>query len=104
MSVRAEGPQTPKWLHVTVLTGDNAQLVFPSVRLGRPVDILAVIYICHIGTNGSRATSRLKITTISVAHSIATPPPLRPPSTAAFAACWYIVVCSAHIRGSRESL
>ena len=67
----------------------------PSVCLGRPVDILPVIYICHIGTNGSRATSRLKITTISVAHSIA------PPSLGC-RVCRMLVHCSVQCTYSRE--
>ena len=47
-----------------------------SPTLGRPVSVPAVPDICHIGRNGSRATPRLKITTISLSHSIAALPVL----------------------------
>ena len=52
---------------------------FPNayVSLGRPVSVPAVPDICHIGRNGSRATPRLKITTISLSHSIAVLPTWR---------------------------
>ena len=46
------------------------------MSVGRPVSVPAVPDICHIGRNGSRATPRLKITTISLSHSIAALPVL----------------------------